>query len=116
MQHLQLNNLQLAEEYLLQAHGICDADPLLLNELGVAAFERARYTEAVHYFNEAIRVAETGEWDQHAWTVAYTNLGHAYRKMGYILSCLLLSCLMILVWLLSLNLYVLFDCFLGWVD
>ena|SRR5947207_13939874 len=83
MQHLQLNNLQLAEEYLLQANGICDTDPLLLNELGVAAFERARYTEAVHFFNEAIRVAEKGEWDQHAWTVAYTNLGHAYRKMGY---------------------------------
>jgi anaphase-promoting complex subunit 6 len=84
MQHLQLNNLQLAEEYLLQAHGICDNDPLLLNELGVAEFERARYTEAVHYFNEAIRVAETGEWDQAAWTIAWTNLGHAYRKMGYI--------------------------------
>jgi anaphase-promoting complex subunit 6 len=85
MQHLQLNNLQLAEEYLLQAHGICDNDPLLLNELGVAAFEKARYTEAVHYFREAIRVAEMGEWDQHAWTVAWTNLGHAFRKMGYIL-------------------------------
>ena len=83
MQHLQLNNLQLAEEYLLQAHGICDNDPLLLNELGVAAFEKARYNEAVHYFREAIRVAEMGEWDQHAWTVTWTNLGHAFRKMGY---------------------------------
>ena len=83
MQHLQLNNLQLAEEYLLQAHGICDNDPLLLNEIGVAAFEKARFTEAVHYFKEAIRVAELGEWDQEAWTVAWTNLGHAYRKMGY---------------------------------
>lgn len=85
MQHLQLNNLQLAEEYLLQAHGICDTDPLLLNELGVAAFEKARYNEAVHYFHEAIRVAETGEWDRQAWAVAWTNLGHAYRKMGYCL-------------------------------
>ena len=84
MQHLQLNNLQLADEYLLQAHGICDNDPLLLNELGVAAFEKARYNEAVHHFREAIRVAETGEWDQHAWTVAWTNLGHAFRKMGYL--------------------------------
>jgi anaphase-promoting complex subunit 6 len=83
MQHLQLNNLQLAEEYLLQAHGICDNDPLLLNEIGVAAFEKGRYTEAVHYFKEAIRVAEQGEWDQEAWTIAWTNLGHAYRKMGY---------------------------------
>ena len=83
MQHLQLNNLQLAEEYLFQAHGICDSDPLLLNEIGVAAFEKARFTEAVHYFKEAIRVAELGEWDQESWTVAWTNLGHAYRKMGY---------------------------------
>jgi len=83
MQHLQLNNLQLAEEYLFQAHGICDSDPLLLNEIGVAAFEKGRFTEAVHYFKEAIRVAELGEWDQESWTVAWTNLGHAYRKMGY---------------------------------
>jgi anaphase-promoting complex subunit 6 len=83
MQHLQLNNLQLAEEYLSQAHEICDTDPLLLNELGVASFEKGRYSEAVHYFREAIRVAETGEWDQHSWTVAWTNLGHTFRKMGY---------------------------------
>jgi anaphase-promoting complex subunit 6 len=83
MQHLQLNNIQLAEEYLLQAHGICDTDPLLLNELGVAAFERARYTEAIHYFKEAIKVAEAGEWDQPSWTVAWTNLGHACRKSRY---------------------------------
>ena len=83
MQHLQLNNLQLGEEYLFQAHGICDNDPLLLNELGVVAFEKARYQEAVHYFHEGLRVAETGEWDQHAWTVVWTNLGHAFRKMGY---------------------------------
>ena len=81
MQHLQLNNLQLAEEYLLQAYGICENDPLLLNELGVTAFEKMRYTEAMHYFREAIRVAGT-RWDQNAWTVAWTNLGHAHRKMG----------------------------------
>jgi anaphase-promoting complex subunit 6 len=83
MQHLQLNNLQLAEEYLLQAQTITPNDPLLQNELGVAAFEKARYVEATHYFHEAIRVAEDGEWDQAAWTCAWTNLGHAYRKMGY---------------------------------
>lgn len=83
MQHLQLNNLQLAEEYLLQAHVICDNDPLLLNELGVAAFEKARYNEAIHYFREALRIAELGEWDQHAWTVTWSNLGHACRKIGY---------------------------------
>jgi len=82
MQHLQLSNLQLAEEYLLQARGICENDPLLSNELGIAAFDRSRYTEAVHYFHEAIQLAEQGEWDQSAWTVAWTNLGHAYRKMG----------------------------------
>jgi anaphase-promoting complex subunit 6 len=78
-----LNNLQLAEEYLLQAQGICDNDPLLLNELGVAAFEKVRYNEAIHYFREGIRVAEQGEWGQQAWTVIWTNLGHAYRKTGY---------------------------------
>jgi anaphase-promoting complex subunit 6 len=82
MQHIQLNNLQLAEEYLLHAHEICDNDPLLLNEIGVAAFEKAEYNEAVDYFQKAIRVAETGEWDQEAWTTIWTNLGHAYRKMG----------------------------------
>jgi len=83
MQHLQLNNIQLADEYLLQAHGICEDDPLLLNELGVAAFEKARYTEAIHYFKEAIKCAERGEWDQTSWTAVWTNLGHACRKSGY---------------------------------
>jgi anaphase-promoting complex subunit 6 len=82
MQHLQLNNVLLAEEYLLQANSMCDNDPLLLNELGVAAFDKAKYVEAIHYFNEAIRVAEEGEWDQEARTVTYTNVGHAYRKSG----------------------------------
>lgn len=90
IQHLQLNNLQLAEEYLVQAQGICDNDPLLLNEIGIAAFEKAKYNEAVHYFREAIRVAETGEWDQESWTTTWTNLGHAYRKMGYYVGVLLL--------------------------
>jgi anaphase-promoting complex subunit 6 len=84
MQHLQLNNLQLAEEYLLQAHQICDSDPLLLNELGVTAFEKSHFVESIHFFEQAIKSAQEGEWDQSAWTVIYTNLGHSFRKMGYL--------------------------------
>jgi anaphase-promoting complex subunit 6 len=38
MQHLQLSNLTLAEEYLDSAASLCSVDPLLLNEQGVLAF------------------------------------------------------------------------------
>lgn len=40
MEHLQLNNAELAAEAFNVAYSICQTDPLLLNELGVSAYNR----------------------------------------------------------------------------
>jgi anaphase-promoting complex subunit 6 len=38
MEHIRTFNFSLAEEYLETALGMCDTDPLLLNELGVLSY------------------------------------------------------------------------------
>lgn len=38
MEHLTLSNVTLAEDALEAAHDMCDSDPLVFNERGVAAF------------------------------------------------------------------------------
>jgi anaphase-promoting complex subunit 6 len=43
MEHLQLATSQLAEEYFLAAEKINSSDPLLLNELGVIAYNKDEY-------------------------------------------------------------------------
>lgn len=40
MEHLQLSSINLAEEYFLAAQSINNSDPLLLNELGVVAYNK----------------------------------------------------------------------------
>ena len=40
MEHLQLSATNLAEEYFLAAQAINTSDPLLLNELGVVAYNK----------------------------------------------------------------------------
>jgi anaphase-promoting complex subunit 6 len=40
MEHLQLSSIDLAEEYFLAAQSINNSDPLLLNELGVVAYNK----------------------------------------------------------------------------
>jgi len=82
MQNLQLNNLTLAHEYLAQAHSLCEADPLLLNELGVCFFNMNHLQGATQYFAAALQLAETVGADPRAWTATRTNLGHAYRRQG----------------------------------
>ncbi|KAF2197137.1 TPR-like protein [Delitschia confertaspora ATCC 74209] len=82
MQNLQLNNLQLAQEYLNAAHKRCKSDPLLLNEMGVAFYHEDNLEEAIRYFNEALRLADELQSDTRAWLPTRTNLGHAYRRAG----------------------------------
>ncbi|OLL22910.1 Anaphase-promoting complex subunit cut9 [Neolecta irregularis DAH-3] len=57
MQHLALNNMALAEEYLNTSMGLCNSDPLLLNELGVVQYQKQDYQKAIYYFRAALRVA-----------------------------------------------------------
>lgn len=43
MEHLQLSQTSLAEEYFVAAKVMSPKDPLLLNELGVVAYDKEEY-------------------------------------------------------------------------
>ncbi|KAI4265245.1 MAG: hypothetical protein L6R35_007159, partial [Caloplaca aegaea] len=80
MQHLQLHNLTLAHEYLTAAHGLCAADPLLLNEMGVVFYHLDHLNDAISVFRRALAVAADIGSDPTAWLATRANLGHAYRR------------------------------------
>lgn len=80
MQHLEMNNLNLAEEYLAALYHICNTDPLLLNELGVINFHRNNLIKAELFFQEALAAARHLNSDLKTWISIHTNLGHVYRR------------------------------------
>ncbi|KAG7195191.1 anaphase promoting complex subunit cdc16 [Scheffersomyces spartinae] len=80
MQHLQMNNLGLAEEYLLAAYQICNTDPLLLNELGVLNFRKADLVKAELFLQEALVAAKNLNSDSRTWISIHSNLGHVNRR------------------------------------
>ena len=82
MQNLQLNNLTLAQEYLTAAHGLCDTDPLLLNELGVVFYHIDHLAPAIQMFTKALQIARDIDSDPRAWISTRANLGHAYRRQS----------------------------------
>ncbi|CAK7909974.1 anaphase-promoting complex subunit Cdc16p [[Candida] anglica] len=82
MQHLQMNNLNLAEEYLMASYQICSTDPLLLNELGVINYHRGKFGAAESYCQEALGAAKHLNSDSKTWISIHTNLGHILRKSG----------------------------------
>ncbi|OUM64943.1 hypothetical protein PIROE2DRAFT_30202, partial [Piromyces sp. E2] len=81
MQHLQLNNIHLAEGFLTVAYDICDSDPTLLNELGVLYFNKQEYIKAIEYFEKALEYVESVQSRLNSWEVTICNLGHAFRKI-----------------------------------
>lgn len=82
IQHMMLNNLPVAYEYLNASYAICDSDPLLLNELGVVAFQQGDLSHAESFFVKAVRVADSIGADKSAWISLSANLGHVYRRQG----------------------------------
>ena len=82
MQNLLLNNLRIATEYLQSAYKLCDSDPLVLNELGVAMYHGDNLPAAIHYFDEALEIAKRVEAEPGAWLATRANLGHAFRRLG----------------------------------
>ena len=84
MEHLQISASSLAEEYFQAAKAINADDPLLLNELGVVAYNKEDYAQAVVYFERAIDTAEEMQGVASIWAVTHCNLGHAHRVMGEI--------------------------------
>jgi anaphase-promoting complex subunit 6 len=81
MQHLHLNNLNLAEEYLSSSYSICKTDPLLLNEMGVVHYHKNDLKTAETYFHEALKAASSLDSDPKAWLSIQANLGHVYRRL-----------------------------------
>lgn len=83
MQNHALNNIELAEEFLKTAYGLCKTDPLLLNEMGIVKYHQDKHKEAVQYFSAALEIAEEIDSEPSAWLSAKTNLAHAYRRLGH---------------------------------
>lgn len=82
MQHLQLNNLVIANEYLHTAYSICRTDPLLLNELGVVCYHKNELAKAEAYFKRADQASVKLDSDPRGWLSIKANLGHVYRRLG----------------------------------
>ncbi|EGV64727.1 anaphase-promoting complex subunit Cut9 [Yamadazyma tenuis] len=80
MQHLLMDNLNLAEEYLSTSYQICNTDPLLLNELGVIHFHKNDLVRAEAFFKEALTASKNLNSDSQTWICLHANLGHVYRK------------------------------------
>ncbi|KAM0788548.1 hypothetical protein ACM66B_001674 [Microbotryomycetes sp. NB124-2] len=81
MQHLSLMNLTLAEEYLASANKASPDDPLVVNELGVVAFQNGRHKESLALFKRAIQLSRALQAATSADVTIYLNLGHAHRKV-----------------------------------
>ncbi|GMM37969.1 anaphase promoting complex subunit [Saccharomycopsis crataegensis] len=83
MQYLQMNNLSLAEEYMLASYEICPSDPLLLNEIGVIYFHTNDLKKSEWFFMKAFNESKHLTNDSKSWMSINSNLGHVYRKLGY---------------------------------
>lgn len=83
MQYLQMNNLLLAEEYMLASYEICPNDPLLLNEIGVIYFHTNDLKKSEWFFLKAFKESKYLNNDSKSWLSINSNLGHVYRKLGF---------------------------------
>ncbi|PGH00583.1 hypothetical protein AJ80_09154 [Polytolypa hystricis UAMH7299] len=109
MQHLALNNMSLAHEYLSAAYRMSSGsvsenlasatgsgsedhpltlqpsggDPLVLNELGVVMYHQNNLEGAVELFKQSLALASSLGCDPGAWLATRANLGHALRRLGH---------------------------------
>ncbi|KAG6915872.1 hypothetical protein DXG01_009480 [Tephrocybe rancida] len=81
MENIMLSNYALADEALNAANSMCDGDPLLVNEMGVMAFNHGEFQQATELFRKALELAQVTQSSQKAWTTTYLNLGTCYRKL-----------------------------------
>ncbi|KAL4805089.1 hypothetical protein BDV18DRAFT_24965 [Aspergillus unguis] len=103
MQHLALNNMSLAQEYLSAAYTMSTGasgtvssiptlpssdmsplggDPLVLNELGVVLYHQNNLEDAVDLFRKSLVLATSLQCEPGAWVATRSNLGHALRRLG----------------------------------
>lgn len=103
MQHLALNNMSLAHEYLCAAYAMSTGsapgttlvpgnipttplggDPLVLNELGVVFYHQNSLAPAVELFRQTLALAKSLHCEPGAWVATRANLGHALRRLGHL--------------------------------
>ena len=99
MQHLALNNMSLAHEYLSAAHQMSSGavrpgdafdadhnslsgDPLVLNELGVILYHQSNLSGAIKLFRQSLNLATQLACSPIAWIATRANLAHALRRLG----------------------------------
>lgn len=102
MQHLALNNMQLALEYCVAAYemssgttrtgegfdpttvlgGNTGGDPLVLNELGVILYHQSNLPVAVKLFRQSLALSAELGCSPTAWVATRANLAHALRRLG----------------------------------
>jgi anaphase-promoting complex subunit 6 len=104
MQHLALNNMQLAWEYCLAAFEMSSGaiksgtaedfgnkifsnsnlggDPLVLNEIGVILYHQSNLPAAAKLFHKALELAAELGCNMTAWVATRANLAHALRRLG----------------------------------
>ncbi|PPJ51061.1 hypothetical protein CBER1_07804 [Cercospora berteroae] len=80
MQEIALGNLAIAREYLTAAFGLCQRDPLLINEIGVCCYMEGEFDSAIDHFNLALQISIDNEAPQNQYTSTRLNLAHALRK------------------------------------
>ncbi|ETN36550.1 uncharacterized protein HMPREF1541_08828 [Cyphellophora europaea CBS 101466] len=105
MQHLALNNMQLAWEYCINAFemstGVARSkapgeveistkmfnsrdlggDPLVLNEIGVILYHQANLPAAARLFKKALELAADLGCNMTAWVATRANLAHTLRRL-----------------------------------
>lgn len=110
MQHLALNNMSLAHEYLCAAYAMSTGassgsvptitlnpsgglaplggDPLVLNELGVVLYHQNHLEGATELFRQSLSLASSLHCEPGSWVATRANLGHALRRIGRFLESL----------------------------
>jgi anaphase-promoting complex subunit 6 len=81
MEHAKMSDWKLAEDYLLIALEMNDADPILLHELGAVYYGQQKYPEAILRFQSALDLVKKSLTPLCLWSKTICNLGHANRKM-----------------------------------
>ena len=73
MECIATNNTSMARQYFVQAHEICDRDPLVLHELGVIAFRTGEFANAEKYFLKALDLNKPSPDESAPVQYAYTG-------------------------------------------
>ncbi|KAF3034508.1 anaphase promoting complex subunit cdc16 [Didymella heteroderae] len=82
MQNLQLGNLSLAREYLNTAYNLCQTDPLVLNEMGVVAYNTLDLATSIDLFRRSLEHAAENEADPKDSLTMRINLAMGLRRHG----------------------------------